>query len=64
MMTYCRSKKYNFQLLLNDPLFSSEPTSETYKNDEEDPIVESILDFNSKERWKNLRIMSTLEDTQ
>ena len=63
-MTYCRSKMYNFQLLLNDPLFSSEPTSETYKNDEEDPIVESILDFNSKERWKNLRIMSTLEDTQ
>ena len=33
MMTYCRSKKYNFQLLLNDPLFSSEPTSGTYKND-------------------------------
>ena len=49
MLTYCRSKKYNFQLLLNDLLFSSEPTSETYKNDEDDPIIESILDFNSKE---------------
>ena len=49
MMTYCRSKKYNFQLLLNDPLFSSEPTSETYKNDGEDLIIESILDFNNKE---------------
>ena len=33
MMEYCCSKNYNFQILLNDPLFSSEPTSETYKND-------------------------------
>ena len=33
MMEYCRSKNYNFQLLLNDPLFTSEPTSETYTND-------------------------------
>ena len=46
MMRYCRSKNYNFQLLLNDPLFSCEPTSETYINDQEQPTVESILDFN------------------
>ena len=26
MMTYCRSKNCNFQLLLNNPMFSSEPT--------------------------------------
>ena len=49
MMTYCRSKNYNFQLLLNDPLFSSEPTSETYMNNKEEPTIESILDFNKRE---------------
>ena len=51
MMKYCRSKNYNFQLLLNDPLFSSEkpPTSETYLNDQEEPKIESVLDFNEKE---------------
>ena len=49
MMRYCRSKNYNFQLLLNDPLFSSEPTSETYLNDQEQPTVESTLDFNQQE---------------
>ena len=52
MMTYCRSKKYNFQFLLNDTLFALEPTSETYKNDKEDAIIESILDFNTKEMKK------------
>ena len=49
MMRYCRSKNYNFQLLLNDPLFSSEPISETYLNNVEDPKIESVLDFNKKE---------------
>ena len=49
MIKYCRSKNYNFQLLLNDPLFSSEPTSETYLNGEEEPKIESVLDFNDKE---------------
>ena len=49
MMTYCRSKNYNFQLLLNDPMFSSEPTSETYMNIKEEPTIESILDFNQRE---------------
>ena len=42
MMKYCRSKNYNFQLLLNDPLFSYEPTSETYINDQEEPKIESV----------------------
>ena len=49
MMTYCRSKNYNFQLLLNDPLMSSDPTSETYMNNQEEPTTESILDFNQRE---------------
>ena len=49
MVKYCRSKNYDFQLLLNDPLFSSEPTSETYLNGEEEPKIESVLDFNDKE---------------
>ena len=49
MMRYCRSKNYNFQLLLNDPLFSTGPTSETYLNDQEIPKIESVLDFNQKE---------------
>ena len=40
MMRYCRSNNYNFQMLLNDPLFSSDPTSETYTNNKEDPIIE------------------------
>ena len=49
MMRYCRSNNYNFQMLLNDPLFSTDPTTETYTNNKEDPIIESILDFNEKE---------------
>ena len=49
MMRYCRSKNYNFQPLLNDPLFSTEPTSEIYLNDQEEPKIESILDFNKQE---------------
>ena len=52
MMRYCRSKNYNFQLLLNDPLFSAEPTAETYTNDKEEPEVSSILDFNEREMDK------------
>ena len=52
MIEYCRSKNYNFQILFNDPLFSSKPTSETYKNDRKNPIVEMILDFNSREMEK------------
>ena len=34
---------------MNDPLFSSEPTSETYVNNEKEPTIESILDFNQRE---------------
>ena len=49
MMRYCRLKNYNFQLLLNNPLFSSEPISESYLNNVEDPKIESVLDFNKKE---------------
>ena len=52
MMEYCRSENYNFHLLFNDPLFTLEPTSETYKNDRKTPIIESILDFNSREMEK------------
>ena len=52
MMRYCRAKNYNFQLLFIDSLFSSEPNSETYKMDKEDPMIESILDFNEKEMDK------------
>ena len=52
MMRYCRAKNYNFQLLLNDPLFSSEPTSETYTTENEAPVIESILDFNDREMDK------------
>ena len=48
-MRYCRSKNYNFQLLLNDPLFQNEPQSETYMNNQDEPTVESILDFNARE---------------
>ena len=44
---YCRSKNYNFQLVLNGLLFSFEPTSETYLNNKEDPMVGTILDFNT-----------------
>ena len=36
-------------MLSTDPLFSTDPTTETYTNDEEDPIIESSLDFNEKE---------------
>ena len=52
MIRYCRSKNYNFQLLLNDPLFSTDPTAETYMNDKEEPTVTSILDFNKREMDK------------
>ena len=52
MMRYCRARNYNFQLLLNDPYFSSDPTSETYTMDKEEPITECILDFNEKEMDK------------
>ena len=52
MMRYCRARNYNFQLLLNDPFFSSDPTSETYTMDKEYPVTESILDFNEKEMDK------------
>ena len=48
-MKYCRAEKYNLQLLLNDPSFSSEPTSETYTSDSEESMMESILDFNDRE---------------
>ena len=51
-MRYCLSKHYNFQLLLNGPLFSSDPTAETYTNDKEQPVLESILDLNEKEIYK------------
>ena len=72
MMKYCRSKNYNFQLLLNDPLFSSKhpPTSETYLNDQEYPKIESVLHFNQKEMdsLKNNvdygRIAMNLQDEQ
>ena len=49
MMKYYWSREHNFQLLLNDPMFSSEPTSETYTMEKEHPTVESILDFNERE---------------
>ena len=52
MMKYCWAKNYNFQSLLNDPLFSSELTSETYTTEHEDPTIESILDFNDREMDK------------
>lgn len=45
---YYRTKNYNFQLLLNVPLFSTEPKSETYINNKVEPIIESMLDFNNK----------------
>ena len=50
MMRYCWSKNYNSQLLLNDPLFSSNPTSEMYVNNNEDPVIESIPYFGVKEK--------------
>ena len=37
MRSYYRSKSYNSQLLLDDPLLSSNPTSETYTNDKRRP---------------------------
>ena len=50
MMRNCRrSKSYNFQLLLNDPLFFSNPTSEIYTNNKEDLMIDSFLDFDEKE---------------
>ena len=42
IMRYCRSKNYNFQQLLNDPLSSFKPSSETYSNNKQEPIIESI----------------------
>ena len=39
---YYRSKNYNFQQLLNDPLSSFKPSSETYSNNKQEPIIESI----------------------
>ncbi len=59
MMRYCRSKNYNFQLLLNDLFFQNEPQLETYMNNQDEPTVESILDFNSRE-MDVLKIMLTL----
>ena len=56
-MRYCLSKHYNFQLLLNGPLFSSYPTSETYtKNDKEQPVLEPILDWDEKEIYKRIKV--------
>ena len=49
IMKHCRSKGYNFQLLLNDPTFSSDPISETYTNDLDQPVKHTILDFSDKE---------------
>lgn len=49
IMRHCRAKGYNFQLLLNDPTFSSDPVSETYTNDAEEPVKHTILDFSDKE---------------
>ena len=49
MMIYCRSKGYNFQLLLYEPLIGSEPVTETYMNNEDQPKIQSILDFSKKE---------------
>ena len=45
-------REYNFQLVLNDPMFSTKPTSETYTSGKEDPMIESILDFNDREMDK------------
>ena len=36
-------------MLLNDPLFSTGPTSETYLNDQEIPKIKSVSEFNQKE---------------
>ena len=52
MMRYCRARGYNFQLLLNDPQFSTDPTSETYTAENEEPMIEQILDFNDREMNK------------
>ena len=49
MIRYCQSKVYNFQLLLNSPLFLSELKAETYANDIEETKISSILDFNERE---------------
>lgn len=54
-MKYFETRNYNFQLLLNDLLFSSEPTSETHKNDKEDPTVKSSLDFDDQDMDKKLK---------
>ena len=70
MMRYCRSHNYNFQLLLNNPLFPCEPTSETYTNDKEEHKIESMLDFNQKEMEKQkdnillVRTAMSLNDNQ
>ena len=51
-MRYCRERNFNFQLLLNDSLFSSKPTSKTYTAEIEEPIIELILDVNDRETDK------------
>ena len=48
-MRYSCLKDDNFQLLLNDPFIRNKTHSEAYLNNQEEPTVELILDFNTRE---------------
>lgn len=56
MMNYCRSKIYNFQLLWNDHLFSTERRTDIYNiNNNVGPTIESVLYFNSNKEMDSLK---------
>ena len=49
MVKFCRNNGYHFQLLLNDPIFSSSPISETHHNRHDEPLIEENDDFTQNE---------------
>mgnify|MGYP000956825665 CR=1 FL=1 len=59
MMRYCRSRQYNFQLLLNDPMFSTDPTSETYTAEKELPTIK-VSKLMSEIGWRFEKLKSIL----
>ncbi len=71
MMKYCKNEKYNFMLLLNDPIISPDPISDIFSpSTHSRPYTHQIQDFNKEELeslMTNMRVGRSakhLEDNQ
>ena len=60
-MLYSKEYDYHFQLLVHDLVFNVSPIYETYINNDDNPIVEKIDNFDPKELSK---IQDNIDNTR